>query len=85
MGAMLDGLTRRRNDVRAWDFDHDLYHDSEPLQCLTVKDEATNYCLAIKTGRHLRHQHVQDALKELITCFGKPRAIRTDNGSGCWR
>jgi len=52
-GTRLDGLALRRNDVWAWDFVHDRYHDSEPLRCLTVKDEATGYCLAIKTDRHL--------------------------------
>jgi putative transposase len=67
--------------VWAWDFVHDRYHDAEPLRCLTVKDEATGYCLAIKTGRHLQHQHVKDALRELITRYGVPRAIRSDNGS----
>jgi hypothetical protein len=41
--------------------------DAEALRCLTVKDEATGYCLAIKTGRNLQHQHVKAALKEMIT------------------
>jgi putative transposase len=80
-GARLEGLALRRNDVWAWDFVHDRYHDAEPLRCLTVKDEATGYCLAIKTGRHLQHQHVKTVLQALITRYGTPRAIRSDNGS----
>ena len=80
-GAQLDGPARHCNDVWAWDFVHDRYHDTEPLRCLTVKDEATGYCLAIKTGRHLQHQHVKAELKALITRFGVPTAIRSDNGS----
>ena len=80
-GARLDGLALRRNDVWAWDFDHDRYHDSQPLRCLTVKDEATGICLAIKTDRHLQHTHVKALLRELITRYGRPRAIRGDNGS----
>ncbi len=80
-GDRLDGPARCRNDVWAWDFVHDRYGDTEPLRCLTVKDEATGYCLAIKTGRHLQHQHVKAALRELITRFGIPKAIRSDNGS----
>jgi putative transposase len=79
-GAKLKGLALRRNDVWAWDFVHDRYHDSEPLRCLTVKDEATGYCLAIKVARHLQHQHVKALLHELITRYGRPRAIRSDNG-----
>ena len=80
-GARLNGLALRRNDVWAWDFVHDRYHDAQPLRCLTVKDEATGYCLAIKTGRHLRHTDVKALLRELITRYGRPRAIRSDNGS----
>lgn len=80
-GARLEGLALRRNDVWAWDFVHDRYHDAEPLRCLTVKDEATGYCLKIKTGRQLQHQHVKDVLRELVTRYGRPRAIRSDNGS----
>ncbi|MEM8492698.1 MAG: DDE-type integrase/transposase/recombinase [Pseudomonadota bacterium] len=51
------------------------------MRCLTVKDEATGFCLAIKTARHLRHQDVIVTLKELISRYGTPRAIRSDNGS----
>jgi len=80
-GTKLKGLSLRRNDVWAWDFVHDRYHDSQPLRCLTVKDEATGYCLAIKTDRHLQHTHVKALLRELITRYGRPRAIRSDNGS----
>ena len=46
-----------------------------------MKDEATGYCLAIKTGRHLQHQDVKRVLRELITRYGRPRAILSDNGS----
>lgn len=80
-GAKLAGLALRRNDVWAWDFVHDRYHDAEPLRCLTVKDEATGFCLAIKTARHLRHQDVKATMIELISRYGTPRAIRSDNGS----
>ncbi len=65
----------------AWDFVHDRYHDAEPLRCLTVKGEATGYCLAIKTGRYLQSQHVKAVLRELIIRYGIPRAIRSDNGA----
>ncbi len=63
-----------------WDFVHDRYHDAGPLRCLTVKDEATGYCLAIKTGRHLQ-SHVKAVLHELIIRYRIPRAIRSDNGA----
>lgn len=79
-GAKLDGLALRRNDVWAWDIVHDRYHDDEPLRCLTVVDEATGYCLAIEVGRHVRSDHIRMLLRRLITQYGCPRAIRSDNG-----
>ena len=80
-GAKLEGLALRRNDVWAWDFVHDRYHDNEPLRCLTVKDEATGYCLAIHVSRSIISADVITLLRQLITRFGAPRAIRSDNGS----
>jgi putative transposase len=79
-GAKLDGLALRRNDVWAWDIVHDRYHDNEPLRCLTVKDEATSFCLAIHVGRSITSSDVIEILRKLITRFGAPRAIRSDNG-----
>ena len=80
-GVKLESPARHRNDVWAWDFVHDRYAGEQPLRCLTVKDEATGYCLAIETQRHLRHTDVKALLKELIARYGRPRAIRSDNGS----
>ena len=46
-----------------------------------MKEEATSYCPAIKTDRHLQHTHVKALLREMITRYSRPRAIRWDNGS----
>lgn len=80
-GAKLDGLALRRNDVWAWDFVHDRYHGAEPLRCLTVKDEATGYCLKIKTGRYLQHQHVKDVLRGSVVASGLYRGTLLDQGA----
>ncbi len=45
-----------------------------------MKDEATGYYLAIKGARPLQHRHVKALLRELITRYVRPRAIRSDNG-----
>jgi len=50
-GAKLKVKASKRNDVWALDFVHDSYRGSQPLRCLTIKDEATSFCLAIETGR----------------------------------
>ena len=44
------------------------------------KDEATGYCLALEVGRHLHSGHIRSLLRELITRYGTPRAIRSDTG-----
>ena len=49
------------------------YAENEPLRRLTVKDEATGYCLAIKTDRHLRRTDVEALLNQLIVQFGRPK------------
>ena len=79
-GARLDGLAVRRNDVWVRDFVHDRYHDAQTLKYLTEKDEATGFCLAIKLERHFRSEHAREVLRELISRYGTPRAIRCDNG-----
>lgn len=40
---------------------------------------ATGYCLAIEVGRHLHSEHIRSLLRQLITRYGTPRAIRTDD------
>lgn len=70
-----------RNDVWAWDLVHDSYGDGEKFRMLTVKDEATSYCLSIEVDRHIRNGDVQSLLRRLITTHGRPKAVRSDNGS----
>ena len=59
---------------------HDTYGPGEPLWCLTVKDEATPFCLAIEVDRSLTHQHVIEVLRQLIARYGRPLYLRSDNG-----
>ena len=53
-GVKLKGSARKRNDVWAWDLVHDSCGNAEPFKCLTVKDEATAFCLSIHVERHIR-------------------------------
>ncbi len=64
----------------AWDLVHDSYGNGHKFRCLTIKDEATSYCLDIYTAEHIRNTDIQQLLRQLITRFGKPKAIRSDNG-----
>lgn len=47
---------------------------------MTVKDEATRFCLAIEVARSLTHRQVITVLKRLIARYGRPRYLRSDNG-----
>ena len=48
---------------------------------LTLIDEFTRGCLAIKVGRSLRSEDVLDTLEDLFTSRTVPQHIRSDNGS----
>jgi putative transposase len=49
---------------------------------LTVIDEFTRECLAIRVGRRLTAEDVQECLTELFCSRGIPEHIRSDNGPG---
>jgi len=79
-GAQLDQKAMKRNDVWAVDFVHDSYGGGHKFRCLTVKDEATGFCMAIEVATSIRNGDVQRILRALIARYGRPRAIRSDNG-----
>ena len=48
---------------------------------LTVIDEHTRECLAIKVARRLNSKDVLEVLADLMVARGMPDYIRSDNGS----
>jgi len=70
----------RRNHVWAYDFVLTRTHDGRAVRMLTMLDEYTRECLAIKAGRHFRAQDVLACLGELFVQKGVPEYIRSDNG-----
>jgi len=69
-----------RDHVWSYDFVEDRTHDGRKLRMLTVIDEYTRECLAIKVERRLRSDEVLDALTDLLVRHGPPEHIRSDNG-----
>ena len=69
-----------RNHVWAYDLMAARTHDGRPLRLLTVVDEYTRQCLAIKVGRQLRADDVLQCLTELCVAHGVPDHLRADNG-----
>lgn len=60
----------------------DRTHNGRPLRLLTVIDEYTRQCLAIRVGRRLTVEDVQECLTGLFCSRGVPEHIRSDNGPG---
>ena len=51
------------------------------LQMLTLIDEHTRQCLAIKVARSLKSKAPVQVLVEAIEGYGRAQCIRSDNGS----
>ena len=69
------------NHVWSYDFVAERTERGGRLRVLTVVDEFTRKCIAIKVCRKFRHLDLVDILSELFVAHGKPMAIRSDNGS----
>jgi len=81
-----DGSCKRlrasaRNHVWSYDFVMDRTHDGRAFRMLTVIDEYTHECLAIKVRRKLDSSDVLDCLNALFLQHGVPEHIRSDNGA----
>ena len=50
------------------------------MRLLTIIDEYTRECLAIRAGRSIRSSDVIETVAELMTAGGVPEHIRSDNG-----
>jgi putative transposase len=68
------------NHVWSYDFVFDRTHDGRKFRMLTVIDEYTRRCLAIRVGRSLCSSDVIDCLADLMVEHGVPGHIRSDNG-----
>jgi putative transposase len=69
------------NHVWSYDFVFDRTHDGLPIRMLTVIDEFTRECLAIRVARRLSSHDVLDCLADLMIDRGTPGHLRSDNGS----
>ena len=65
-----------KNHVWSYDFVSTRTHDGRILKLLTVLDEYTRQCLAIKVGRRTRAHDVLEVLGR----YGPPQHLRSDNG-----
>jgi transposase InsO family protein len=84
LGTSANSCDRRRarhqDDVWTWDFVFDRTTSGSRLKWLSVVDEHTRECLALKVDRSITSEDVIDTLAELFAMRGVPRHIRSDNG-----
>jgi putative transposase len=80
-GSCIRLRPEHRNHVWTYDFVHERTHDGRPVRLLTVLDEYTRQCLAIRVKRSLKSHDVLSTLGKLFVRHGTPQYIRSDNGS----
>lgn len=69
-----------KDQVWCWDFAFDRTGSGTTLKWLSILDEYTRECLALKVSRSITSEDVLDTLAELFAMRGVPGAIRSDNG-----
>jgi putative transposase len=79
-GSCIRLRPERPNHVWSYDFVQDQTEDKRPFRMLTVIDEFTRRCLAIVVARRLRSDDVLHCLTDLMSQYGPPEHIRSDNG-----
>jgi len=79
-GSCIRRRPEHRNHVWAYDFVQDRTHDGRAFRILTVIEEYTRECLALKVARRLRSVNVLETLADLFILKGIPENIRSDNG-----
>lgn len=88
-GARKRGLGVRLEQIKVaapnqrWslDFVQDTLQCGRKIRMLTVIDDYTRECLEIAVDRSLGGERVKRALERLMELRGKPKAIRSDNGT----
>ena len=70
-----------RNHVWTWNFIFDRTDKGSTLKMLTMLDEYTRQCLAIRVERQIRSEQVLATLWQAMTTYGIPEHIRSDNGT----
>ena len=79
-GSCVRRRPEHRNHVWAYDFVQDRTHDGKAFRILTVIDEYTRECLALKVARKLKSVDVLETLADIFILKGVPDYIRSDNG-----
>jgi transposase InsO family protein len=80
-GSCIRLRPERRDHVWSYDFVHERTQNGQPLRLLTIVDEYSRECLAIRVARKLGSEDVLGTLARLFVQRGTPDYLRSDNGS----
>jgi putative transposase len=80
-GSCIRLRPERPNHVWSYDFVEARTHDGRSLRLLTMIDEYTRQCLAIRVARRLNSYHVIETLGDCMLAHGVPEHVRSDNGA----
>jgi transposase InsO family protein len=80
-GSCIRLRPERKDHVWTYDFIHDRTRDGRPVRILSLLDEYSRECLALKAARNLTSEDVLACLDELFLWRGVPEYLRSDNGS----
>ena len=72
--------SQHTNHVWSYDFVNDRTANGQKLKILVVVDEYTRECLTLEVATSIKANHLIDTLSRLMTLYGKPKFIRSDNG-----
>jgi transposase InsO family protein len=70
----------RRNHVWSYDFVEAQTHDGRKVRLMTLIDEFTRECLAIRVARRINSLGVLETMADVMLMRGVPEHIRSDNG-----
>lgn len=68
------------NRIWALDFMRDTLYDGRPFRTLNVMDEGNREALRIECGTSIPSQRLVRVMEQLVEVYGRPQAIRLDNG-----
>ena len=80
-GSCIRLRPEHRNHVWSYDFVATRTHDGRSLRLLTLIDEYTRECLAIRVARRQNSVTVIETLSDVMLLRGVPDHIRSDNGA----
>jgi transposase InsO family protein len=70
-----------RNHVWSYDFVEAQTHDGRRIRLMTLIDEYTRECLAIRVARRINSLGVIETMADVMLTRGVPEHIRSDNGA----